>query len=995
MIAHLRTEPGCAASLIAVFHQNQLTTSNAVRIFMRIPLILTLALLATGIPLRAADAPTPDPNNTTTVRSQAVNDPLNVLRRVDAWQENQRATSERRFAEEARWFQGRLAAYRATAEVVWLNRIDEWLNHNTDALPTVADPVAALRAAQVAIGFHTSQHDTLTTAVPASWDAWRDTVLAKAPTSAQVLGGLPAFGMVGTIKHNAGNKNAERVQWFALLHQRFAAIWDANADPSTGLLGGQARLADQAEAALGLAQILADVPRKEVTWTWYADHLRAMSTALLARQGANGLWATDLGNGAGDLAGIALVVSALAQGVDLGILDAAATGPALAKGWGAIAAGVDGAGRLGGRLTPNADEAGAVLLAAAGMIRLQRLLDNEGRPLPTSNSPLLPTCGISVHPLSVQLVPLVERAATATFEPTGFTRRDYLRVIAREVGFFRQHQSAEGRIIDPALKPAKEFHYATPCYAHAAATLVASGADRSPEMLDSAMRALDVATSDLLDRSLKKIGNIAPGSDVNTSDFYARPVMGAYLALKEIAPKERVAMWEQRLSALDPVKTYSAPNGSWGNWTACNLWGEFLRYSCGWQSQAYIDHNLDLQRWHITPLGYYFEGHGPYAYDGFGRYFMVGILFDGYHGPLADTWRDGMWRGAWSALAVQSPAGEMPIGGRSAHHIWVEAENASIFEMYATTYAKAGHPVEAGMFKRGALLALRSIDSWIALDGSGQVVKNWYPPTDRHGYMSYSHFASYNMSAMSMLASAWAAANDAVAERPAPADLGGILVCAPELKSIVANAGGAYVQYLTVGDQHHDPTGLVRVHIQGCSPQLGPSSGVIDDAAGRQGTPWAIGPVWTPVQGIPVRLAGLRAPGMHLIASNITSDAVTFNVSGTLGQEVVTEEIRVCSKEVRVMDHWQSLSPGTLMITYPALTTDGVSATDITEEGNRVALQRQGGGGVAFEVLEPASTTLTRSGLRINHPNGFVEPILGVVTGDRLVYRIRPAAAKP
>jgi hypothetical protein len=798
---------------------------------MRLTLVLTLASVVMGDPLPAAEGQSSDPSVTPATRAQTSNDPLIILRRVDAWQQTHRGTHERRFAEEARWFQGRQAVYCATAEVVWLDRIDEWLDHRTDPLPTVTDPVAALRAAQVAIGFHTGQRDTLTTVVPASWDAWRDEVLAKAGNSAQVLGALPAFGMVGTIKKNAGNMNKERMQWFALLHQRFVAIWDAIADPATGLVGHPARLTDQGEAAAGLARILVDVPRQEPTWTWYADHLRAMSTALLTRQRADGLWAWDLGSGSGDIPGSALVVSALAQGVDLGVLDATATGPALAKAWGAIAAGIDGTGRLGGAQTPSADDSGAVLLAAAGMIRLQRLLDHDGRLLPASVSSLVPACDLSAHPLSAQLVPLVERAATADFQPTGFTRRDYLRVIAREVGFFRQHQAADGRIIDPVRKA--EYHYATPCYAHAAATLVASGADRSPEMLDSAMRALEVTSSDLLDRCLKKVGNIAPGSDVNTSDFYARAVMGAYLALKEIAPKERVTAWEKRLAALDPVKTYSAPNGSWGNWTACNLWGEYLRFACGWQHQAYIDHNLDLQRWHITPLGYYVEGHGPFAYDGFGRYFMVGILFDGYRGPLADTWRDGMWRGTWSALAVQAPSGEMPIGGRSAHHLWVEAENASIFEMYATAYAKAGHPIEAGMFKRGALLALRSIDSWIAPDGSGQVVKNWYPPADRHGYMSYSHFGTYNMLAMSMLASAWSAADDAVIERPAPADLGGILVSAPELKSIVANAGGAYVQYLTDGDQHHDPTGLVRVHLQDCIPQLGPSSGVIDEAPER------------------------------------------------------------------------------------------------------------------------------------------------------------------
>ena len=141
------------------YHRNHL---------MRIPLILTLAVLAVGNTVPAADATPSAPSSQTALSSRAANDPRNVLSRVDARQETNRAPSDRRFAEEARWFQGRLAVYRATAEVAWLNRIDKWLEHSTDPLLTVADPVAALRAAQVAIGFHTGQRDTLTTAVPAS-----------------------------------------------------------------------------------------------------------------------------------------------------------------------------------------------------------------------------------------------------------------------------------------------------------------------------------------------------------------------------------------------------------------------------------------------------------------------------------------------------------------------------------------------------------------------------------------------------------------------------------------------------------------------------------------------------------------------------------------------------------------------------------------------------------------------------------------------------------
>ena len=919
--------------------------------------------------------------------------PLEVILKVDARQKSLQSSKERQCAEEARWFQGLQAVYQATADAAWFDRIDAWLLNSTDPLPSIDDPAASLRVAQVAIAFHTASRDTLTTAVPKSWDTWRDEVLSRSTSTAKVLGGLPALGMVGTLKHSIGENLNQRIRWFALLNQRFMAIWNDIYDPDTGMVSAPANVDDQGEAAWGLAMILHDLPRKELQWAWYAERLQGLSKSLLACQRADGLWAADLKHGNAGLSGSALVVSALAKGVELGVLNAATTGPAISRAWRAIATKIDGEGRISGIEAQTADDTGAVLLAASSMIRLQRLLDQDGRPWPASTSALIPAASLLAHPLSAQIVPIVERAKSAVVPPTNLSRRDYLRVMAQQVNFFRKHQAPNGRIIDPIKKV--EYHYATPCYAHAAATLVTSGQDSSSEMLDSAMRALDVTSSDLLDRCLKKVGNLAPGSDVNTSDFYIRAVMGAYLALKGQAPRDRVALWEQRLSALDPVKTYSTANGSWGNWTACHLWGEYLRFRCGWQNQDYIDHNLDIQRWHITPLGYYFEGHGPFAYDGFGRYFMVGILFDGYQGPMADHWKDGMWRGAWSALAVQSPSGEMPIGGRSAHHIWVEAENASIFEMYASAYAKMGRPVEAGMFKRGARLALRSIDNWISPDGSGQVVKNWYPPEKRHGYMSYSHFASYNCAAMSMLASAWEASDDKVMERPSPADLGGILVQSPELGSVVANAGGAYVQVLTNGDPHHDPTGLIRVHLIGSHPQLGPSSGAIDMDPLRRGIPWAIGPVWTGNDGKSLRMGSIANPRLRVENLRHSASSLAFTMVGSIGQHKVTQSIVLENGEVRITDRWHAPQPGTLTVTYPALITDGRNETDLSVSGSRAELRLPGVGGVAIEAIKPQGITWKRSGLQVQHPNGVVEPLIATVPGDTLEYRILPLPRKP
>ena len=150
---------------------------------------------------------------------------------------------------------------------------------------------------------------------------------------------------------------------------------------------------------------------------------------------------------------------------------------------------------------------------------------------------------------------------------------------------------------------------------------------------------------------------------------------------------------------------------------------------------------------------------------------------------------------------------------------------------------------------------MNSIKQWIRPDGSGFIVKNRYPIEARHGYEGYSAHTCYNMLACSMLAQAWQFADDSVAEKPAPADTGGFVIpILDPFHKIFANAGGTYVEYDTQGDHKYNPTGLLRIHVKGGHPQLGPSDGCapLYSGAGRQrrhrpgmaGPPTANGDRW-------------------------------------------------------------------------------------------------------------------------------------------------------
>ena len=529
------------------------------------------------------------------------------------------------------------------------------------------------------------------------------------------------------------------------------------------------------------------------------------------------------------------------------------------------------------------------------------------------------------HPLQPQINRVL--ANQQTVEPTGLSRTDYLKVVDGQVRALRQYQQPDGDLPDPVDG---RTQFSPPCYAHSVATLAASGFNLDAALLESGMRAMDFSV-DSLAKGISAFPDKHP-------DFYIYPVMLALEQFEKVAPKERLAAWRKQLAAIHPSKTYAAYGKADNNWTLVHTAGEFLRGS----DLTYVERALKIQRPHMTPLGLYLEAGAPFAYDAFSRYFLTGML---QRGCQDEFYRDACWKGAWTSLMIQSPFGELPTGYRSAQHLWNEAELATVYEIYAAAYAKAGRPAEAGAFKRGARLALSSIKQWIRPDGSGFIVKNRYPIAARHGYESYSVHTNYNLLACSMLCAAWQYADDAIAETAAPADVGGFVIQIPDFNMVVANAGGSYVQYMTRGNGKYNPTGLLRVHLRGGHPQLGYSDGIL--------------------------------PGTALTTHPV---------------EVLEESARQvrfrCRETVTLNADGVTVATGS-SVRFPMLVFDGQTETKVTLSDRRVALE-SGGRGVQLTVLEPAAVKLTRTGERLPHRNGMVEPLVIDSKDGNVVYRIAP-----
>ena len=516
---------------------------------------------------------------------------------------------------------------------------------------------------------------------------------------------------------------------------------------------------------------------------------------------------------------------------------------------------------------------------------------------------------------------------------TGLTRGDYLKVIAGNVDYFKTLQDANGAIIDPHKKA--EWQYSTPCFALAAATL-AVHADRK-DLLEPAAKAMDWATLTL---SQRRAANAH-------EDFFAPQIAHALPLLKPLVDPARAAKWEANILGFDPFAVYRSQPGN-GNWNVVALSGEFLFHKLGLRDNTgFVEQCLAGQgKWFNSPWGMYTEG--PMPYDLFPRLWAAYMMAAGYAGPHADDLREVLRRGALTSLFLQSPAGELPAGGRSAHHQWNEAEQCAMYEIYAARALADGDKKMAGVFKRAAHLALGSMKRWIRPSGEMWIVKNHFDPALRHGYESYSAHSQYNLLPMAMLAIAYqhAAATEAVRENPAPADVGGyVLQIGAPFNKVVANAVGMYVEFDTAADPHYNPTGLLRVHRKGNNPQLGPSDGLVAGPAYEvttgPKTTAAVGPAWKDAEGKWRQLAEFDRA--HITRASLldvkeTPREVSFQLlyEGYFGgPTLVSERVRVTPESVTLTAELPNYG-GPMRLVWPVLANDGAMETAVSVKGDTV-----------------------------------------------------------
>ena len=613
-------------------------------------------------------------------------------------------------------------------------------------------------------------------------------------------------------------------------------------------------------------------------------------------------------------------------------------------------------------------------------------------------TPSMSATALRQHPAApalARLFPETSEKPSGKFKTTGIKRLDYLTLVAGNVDFYKQHQNADGAIIDPVKH--EEIQYSTPAFALSCATLVVQ--KKRDDLLDPAVRAMTFATHALANHTTANFH----------ADFYIPMLMHTRRILKDRVPPETLAKWDADFRSIVPEKNYRDIHAG-GNWNLVQPRdGENLRRkgrtfvaTTQMSAQAdYIEKSLDKQQARFTKFGMYADPNMPLAYDAFPRLWMDDMMADGaYQGPHAQQIRDFHMLGGLSSLLMISPTGEWAIGGRSAQHQWNEAENIVIFEINARKWRDLGREDIAGAMKRSAHLAYQSMLRWQRPSGEMWIVKNRAEPETRLGYEGYSSHSQYNLLPMAMLCIAFERADDSIAERPAPCETGGFVFDVREkFHKVFANAGGMYIEIDTAADPEYNATGLQRVERKGV-----PFSPLSDSSAAKRGygtankakeaiapgiqwndSPPTTQPTWrgladyvNPTEPKPTKGEKV-VQSVDLDVANESPDNVAFTLQYHLGDgdRAVQEQYEVHPDEV--VGSWQlaGFSPGAKRVIFPVLVNNGREDLSVQLDHGILEAHREGCVLRWIPAAGDNQINLRLSGPVVENHNGFVRAVIG------------------
>ena len=496
-------------------------------------------------------------------------------------------------------------------------------------------------------------------------------------------------------------------------------------------------------------------------------------------------------------------------------------------------------------------------------------------------------------------------------------------------------QTPEGMIGDPYNEPGVESVTATARYAAALGHLLATG--RCQDLLEAASCAMDWCCNDMTDHWER-------GTNWPCAVFNMKDLLVLFEALEPFEAARRYANWGAQLRAPRPEACYFGTR----NYLFYGLAAETLRIRLGLSDRVdYIDRVIEEERQWWTDHGMYRDPGDPATYDLTVRQCLAFMVENGYNGRHQEWGHEMLRKGTLTALLFVSPTGVAPCGGRSNQFHHLEGMIAYAAEHQAKTAWREGRRALAGALRGTALAAAEAAGRWMLRDPynctKNLMASQPFFGQDGFGETQNAH-SGYGLLAANLFAGAYRVADQQIPPATPPSHVGGYVTYLPDaFHRLWATAGDYHIQVDTRGQDHYDPTGLVRVHRRGVPPAACLNMGIVPNPSYHLPRPRAeravaLGIGWPTQSGWRYLASANRDTHRANIRDVEEGREVTFGVGyldqdGSLGTASVHEDYHLSPDGLHVTSHVPGA--GRVRLQVPLVETDG-------EQHSKISLRKQG-----------------------------------------------------
>ena len=438
------------------------------------------------------------------------------------------------------------------------------------------------------------------------------------------------------------------------------------------------------------------------------------------------------------------------------------------------------------------------------------------------------------------------------------------------------------------------------------------------------------------------------------NDFSVREIVACIEEIEraEVLPADELARLKEDISTIEPTSCYTKfardPADPVRNWALFTGVSEYKRLSSGLGGDMdFIETQIASQLKWLDENGMYRdnarcdERYQPIVYDIVPRGLFCLLLHYGYRGKYYEQISESIKKTALLDLAMQSPNGEIPFGGRSNQFLHNEAWLAAIFEFEANRYQREGNAIMALRFKAGIKRALAVTEAWLKKTPIRHI-KNRFPTETKYGCENYAYFDKYMITAASNLYAAYSMCDPAIPYPDEKDTFPAVFATSSYFHKVFLKSGGYGIELDTHADPHYDAKGLGRVHRAGapsciCMSVPCPAYGGLYKTDREEAKPLAI-------------CAGVKQNGEWLFATGEKSEysLLSLTKSGAAAHAVISclfEGGATVETRYDVDKDGVTLTlsgEGELACLLPAFHFDGEGYTEIASEGGTLSVRYEG-----------------------------------------------------